>query len=84
MYALESSDKCEIFVFNGYMQVLKDHTYQYYDWSFYLSWLGVAMCLAATTLFIIASSCLRRERAREQAQNIQYIMPGDWETRTEI
>jgi len=58
-------------------QVLRDNTAQWYDWSFYLAWLGVATCLGTMTLFLIAASCLRRERAREQAQNVQYIMPGD-------
>jgi hypothetical protein len=58
------------------MQVLRDNAAQWYDWSFYLAWLGVATCLGAMTLFLIAASCLRKERAREQAQNVQYIMPG--------
>ncbi|KAL2727267.1 glutaminyl-peptide cyclotransferase [Vespula squamosa] len=58
------------------MLVLKDNTAQWYDWSFYMAWLGVAMCLGTMTLFLIAASCLRKERAREQTQNVQYIMPG--------
>lgn len=65
------SDVCR-----GSEQVLRDNAVQWYDWSFYLAWLGVAMCLATMTLFLIAASCVRRERSREQAQNIQYIMPG--------
>lgn len=58
-------------------QPLKKYTGQWYDWSFYLAYFGVAMCLATTTLFLIAASALRKERAHEQAANIQYIMPGD-------
>ena len=58
-------------------QVLRDNAVQWYGWSFYLAWLGVATCLGTMTLFLIAASCLRREHAREQAQNVQYIMPGD-------
>lgn len=65
------------FLSNFDPQVLRDNTAQWYDWSFYLAWLGVATCLGTMTLFLIAASCLRRERAREQAQNVQYIMPGD-------
>lgn len=62
------------------LQVLRDNTVQWYGWSFYLAWLGVATCLGTMTLFLIAATCLRREHAREQAQNIQYIMPGDAQT----
>lgn len=61
-------------------QVLRDNAVQWYGWSFYLAWLGVATCLGTMTLFLIAASCLRREHAREQAQNVQYIMPGDTKT----
>ncbi|XP_051172482.1 uncharacterized protein LOC127288837 isoform X2 [Leptopilina boulardi] len=61
--------------FQQWSNVLKDNAVQWYDWSFYLAWLGVATCLAAMTLFLIAASCLRKERIREQTQNIQYIMP---------
>ncbi|KAK0094929.1 hypothetical protein PV326_009594, partial [Microctonus aethiopoides] len=61
--------------YQQWTNVLKNNAAQWYDWSFYLAWLGVATCLATMTLFLIAASCLRRERAREQAANIQYIMP---------
>ncbi|XP_011493972.1 PREDICTED: uncharacterized protein LOC105359166 isoform X1 [Ceratosolen solmsi marchali] len=61
--------------YQQWSNVLRDNVAQWYDWSFYLAWLGVATCLGAMTLFLIAASCLRKERAREQAQNVQYIMP---------
>ncbi|XP_047352573.1 uncharacterized protein LOC124950199 isoform X5 [Vespa velutina] len=61
--------------YQQWSNVLKDNTAQWYDWSFYMAWLGVAMCLGTMTLFLIAASCLRKERAREQTQNVQYIMP---------
>ncbi|OAD57215.1 hypothetical protein WN48_02281 [Eufriesea mexicana] len=62
-------------------QVLRDNTVQWYGWSFYLAWLGVATCLGTMTLFLIAASCLRREHAREQAQNVlkdNSLISYDW------
>ncbi|XP_058798875.1 uncharacterized protein LOC131668593 isoform X2 [Phymastichus coffea] len=61
--------------YQQWSNVLRENSVQWYDWSFYLAWLGVATCLAAMTLFLIAASCLRKERTREQSQSVQYIMP---------
>ncbi|KYN04045.1 hypothetical protein ALC62_04809 [Cyphomyrmex costatus] len=67
--------------YQQWSNVLRDNTAQWYDWSFYLAWLGVATCLGTMTLFLIAASCLRRERAREQAQNVlkdNSLISYDW------
>lgn len=60
------------------MQILKDATKISYDWSFYLAWTGVGFTLASAILFSGAAICLRGEREREEAVNMQYIMPGNF------
>ncbi|KAK7575985.1 hypothetical protein V9T40_012271 [Parthenolecanium corni] len=55
--------------------LLKDATKISYDWSFYLAWTGVGFTLASAILFSGAAICLRGEREREEAVNMQYIMP---------
>lgn len=47
-----------------------------YDWSFYMAWTGVGFSLVSAILFSGAAICLRGEREREEALNMQYLMPG--------
>lgn len=60
------------------MQLLKDATKISYGWSLYLAWTGVGFTLASAILFSGAAICLRGEREREEAVNMQYIMPGNF------
>ncbi|RZF46776.1 uncharacterized protein LOC111044820 isoform X1 [Nilaparvata lugens] len=55
--------------------VLRDGSYTYYDWSFFLAWTGVGVSLVSAILFSGAAICLRGEREREEAINMQYLMP---------
>lgn len=58
------------------LQILRDNTDISYDWSFILAWLGVGWALLSAILFSGAAICLRSERDREEATNMQYLMPG--------
>lgn len=42
-----------------------------------LAWVGVGWSLVAAILFSGAAICLRGEREREEAINMQYLMPGN-------
>lgn len=55
--------------------VLKENSRISYDWSFYLAWIGVGFTLTSAILFSGAAICLRSEREREEAVNMQYLMP---------
>ncbi|XP_053607784.1 uncharacterized protein LOC128673747 isoform X1 [Plodia interpunctella] len=46
-----------------------------YDWSYMVAWCGVALSLLSAILFSSAAICLRGEREREEALNMQYLMP---------
>jgi hypothetical protein len=59
-----------------FVQILKDNTRISYDWSFFMAWTGVAFSLVSAILFSGAAICLRGEREREEALNMQYLMPG--------
>lgn len=43
-----------------------------------LAWVGVVWSLIAAILFSGAAICLRGEREREEAINMQYLMPGNF------
>ena len=58
-------------------QVLKEHSFASYDWSYILAWIGVGWALVSAVLFSSAAICLRGEREREEAVNMQYLMPGN-------
>ena len=57
-------------------QVLKDYSRADYDWSYMIAWIGVGFALISSILFSCAAICLRREREKEEAVNMQYLMPG--------
>lgn len=61
-----------------FVQILKDNTRISYDWSFFMAWTGVAFSLVSAILFSGAAICLRGEREREEALNMQYLMPGQY------
>ncbi|KAG5871590.1 hypothetical protein JTB14_022695 [Gonioctena quinquepunctata] len=61
--------------YQQWSNVLQDNTRVYYDWSYMLAWVGVGWSLVAAILFSGAAMCLRGEREREEAINMQYLMP---------
>lgn len=42
-----------------------------------IAWIGVGFALISSILFSCAAICLRREREKEEAVNMQYLMPGN-------
>jgi len=59
----------------GLLKVLKDASHVDYDWSYMIAWIGVGFALISSILFSCAAICLRREREKEEAVNMQYLMP---------
>lgn len=55
--------------------VLRENTFFAYDWSYILAWVGVGSSLVSAILFSAAAICLRGEREKEEAMNMQYLMP---------
>lgn len=60
----------------GINQILRDNARVWYDWSYIVAWCGVGLSLLSAILFSSAAICLRGEREREEALNMQYLMPG--------
>lgn len=58
-------------------QILRDNARVWYDWSYMVAWCGVGLSLLSAILFSSAAICLRGEREREEALNMQYLMPGN-------
>lgn len=56
-------------------KALKESSRIYYDWSYMIAWIGVGFALISSILFSCAAICLRREREKEEAVNMQYLMP---------
>ncbi|XP_072932161.1 uncharacterized protein [Epargyreus clarus] len=55
--------------------ILRANSRTWYDWSYMVAWCGVALALLAAVLLSAAAVCLRGEREREEALNMQYLMP---------
>ena len=45
-----------------------------------IAWIGVGFALISSILFSCAAICLRRVREKEEAVNMQYLMPGKFLT----
>nr|CAD7434159.1 unnamed protein product [Timema monikensis] len=58
-----------------YNQVLRENSIFSYDWSYIVAWIGVGWSLVSAILFSSAAICLRSEREKEEAMNMQYLMP---------
>merc|ERR1712038_2085298 len=56
-------------------QELKDNTEFKYEWSYIVSWIGVGLALISSILFSLAAVCIRTDKEREDAMNMQYLMP---------
>ncbi|XP_045771906.1 uncharacterized protein LOC123871903 isoform X1 [Maniola jurtina] len=61
--------------FQQWPHVLRQYSRVWYDWSYMVAWCGVALSLLSAILFSSAAICLRGEREREEALNMQYLMP---------
>lgn len=61
--------------YQQWSNVLKAESRISYDWSFFMAWISVALSLTSAILFSGAAICLRGEREREEALNMQYLMP---------
>lgn len=55
--------------------ILKDSSVITYDWSYVVAWVGVGWSLVSAILFSGAAICLRSEKTRDDAMNMQYLMP---------
>ena len=67
----------EFFV-RGWPKILIDNTSFRYDWSYIVAWIGVGMCLGSAILFSLAALCIKSDKEREEAMNMQYLMPGTY------
>jgi len=54
---------------------LTDYTSFKYSWSYIVSWVGVGLALISSILFSLAAVCIRSDKEREDAMNMQYLMP---------
>jgi len=70
---MEDTDT-ELF-YEKWPQDLKDSTEFKYDWSYIVAWIGVGLALIASILFSLAAVCIRTDKEREDAMNMQYLMP---------
>jgi len=75
MKALSNEDnKIDLFV-KSWHGLLQEHTAFRYDWSYIVAWVGVGMCLSSAILFSLAALCIKSDKEREEAMNMQYLMP---------
>ena len=69
----EHSDT-EFFV-KGWDPVLVANTEFRYGWSYIVSWVGIGLTLCSAILFALAAVCIKNDKEREDAMNLQYLMP---------
>lgn len=67
----------EMFV-KSWPPLLQQSTDFRYDWSYIVSWVGVGMTLCSSILFALAAVCIKNDKEREDAMNLQYLMPGKY------
>ena len=61
---------------NSWPKSLQDSFETRYDWSYIVAWVGVGMCLGSSILFSMSALCIKSDKEREEAMNMQYLMPG--------
>merc|ERR1719347_1928495 len=66
--------KTELFK-STWNQELRDNTEIIYAWSYIVAWIGAGLALIASILFSLAAVCIRTDKEREDAMNMQYLMP---------
>jgi len=64
----------ELFI-QSWPKGLRDNYETKYDWSYIVSWIGVGLALLSAILFSLAAVCIRTDKEREEAMNMQYLMP---------
>jgi len=74
MNKIKTDTHTELFV-NSWPEALKEATEFSYDWSYIVAWIGVGMSLLSAILFSLAAVCIRTDKEREEAMNMQYLMP---------
>merc|ERR1719205_226362 len=65
----ESSD-VELFK-SSWSKLLTDNFETRYDWSYIVAWVGVGMCLGSSILFSMSALCIKSDKEREEAMNMQ-------------
>ena len=71
---INTSSDTELFV-KTWPKELMDGTEFKYEWSYIVSWIGVGLALISSILFSLAAVCIRTDKEREDAMNMQYLMP---------
>jgi len=71
---ISTESDTELFT-QSWPKVLKEHTEFKYEWSYIVSWIGVGLALISSILFSLAAVCIRTDKEREDAMNMQYLMP---------
>jgi len=73
---LKISEESDIELFKtSWSKLLTDHYETRYDWSYIVAWVGVGMCLGSSILFSMSALCIKSDKEREEAMNMQYLMP---------
>ena len=74
---LKVTDESDVELFKStWSQTLNDNFQTRYDWSYIVAWVGVGMCLGSSILFSMSALCIKSDKEREEAMNMQYLMPG--------
>jgi len=71
---ITEQSEIELFV-KGWPNILQKATDFRYDWSYIVAWVGVGMCVGSAILFTLAGLCIKNDKEREEAMNMQYLMP---------
>merc|ERR1712165_606840 len=71
---ISTASDTELFT-QSWNETLKNNTEFKYDWSYIVAWIGVGLALIASILFSLAAVCIRTDKEREDAMNMQYLMP---------
>lgn len=74
MNKINVDSQTELFV-KAWPDSLRKNTEFKYDWSYIISWIGVGLALLSAILFSLAAVCIRTDKEREEAMNMQYLMP---------
>jgi len=72
---INTESDTELFVKSWPKELAAKTTFKY-DWSYIVSWVGVGLALLSSILFSLAAVCIRTDKEREEAMNMQYLMPG--------
>jgi len=71
---ISTASDTELFT-QSWPKVLEENTEFKYEWSYIVSWIGVGLALISSILFSLAAVCIRTDKEREDAMNMQYLMP---------